>query len=352
MSIEDVFYLKKHSMKQQYTFLVDSSDRNFLNFPDPNQYVVEFTQPFRNVIGLEVIDASIPRTMYSVDKYNNSLFFSITEQDVQHGITSFHKIELDIGDYNINTLLREINSKLQPFNILVESMSNPPELLNKIRFVGTSNFILDMNKSTLKNVLGFNLTQNSGSGHRIVHHIRDDTSQFRYFHSKNNIIEAPGIVDLIGEKYIILKCDEIEAHSTRSLSYSKHSLGLAKIRLGVVGYNDENISIYKTQIREFHPIGKLSKITLQFLTADNRLYDFKGVNHNITFNIIYYEASKNIDDEEFTTSHLNPNYNANILEYMKNIDEQDNDSSDDDDDYFSRDDIEDYKKNEEIVKKL
>tara|TARA_Y100000389_G_scaffold136895_1_gene134470 strand:- start:4829 stop:5899 length:1071 start_codon:yes stop_codon:yes gene_type:complete len=355
MSIDDVHYLKKHSMKQNYSFLVNSEDRNYLTHPDPNCYIVEFTKPFRNVIGLEIIDASIPRTMYSIDKYNNELYYVIMEGNVKPGETIFKKVELEEGDYDITTFIRNMNGLIEKDGIKIESISNPPELKNKIMFKSEKGFILDMNNSTMRNALGFNLTQNKGEGHRIVPHIYNNKDEYRYFHSKQengmNIIKSPGIVDLIGEKYIILRCEEIESHSTRSLAYSKHSLGLAKFRLGVTGYNDETISFNKTHIREFHPIGKLPKITLKFVTSNGKLYDFKGVNHNITFNIMYYEATKKIEDENFEVSHLNPNYKPNMLEYMKDLDEQD-DESDESDEELTRDDIDDYKKNEMKVSRL
>ncbi len=75
MSIEDINYLKNNSIKQNYTFLIDSTDRDRDKFPNPNKYVVEFTVPFKNVIGMEIIDASIPRTMYNIDVENNSIHY-------------------------------------------------------------------------------------------------------------------------------------------------------------------------------------------------------------------------------------------------------------------------------------
>ena len=83
MSIEDINYLKDNSIKQNYTFLIDSTDRDRDKFPNPNKYVVEFTVPFKNVIGMEIIDASIPRTMYNIDVENNLLYYYLgaNEQD-------------------------------------------------------------------------------------------------------------------------------------------------------------------------------------------------------------------------------------------------------------------------------
>ena len=77
MSIEDIHYLKNNSIKQTCVILIDSKNRDLNIFPNPNEYIVFFNVPFKNVIGFDIIDSSIPRTMYSVDIYNNSLFIYI-----------------------------------------------------------------------------------------------------------------------------------------------------------------------------------------------------------------------------------------------------------------------------------
>jgi hypothetical protein len=325
MSLDDIQFLKTNSFKQHYTFIIDSKDRNYIDHNHPNNYTIHFTEPFKNVFGLEVIDASVPRTMYNVDTHNNTLFYYVGNIDNVETL-NYIKIELDIGDFSLTQLIQILNKKL--INIKIESLSTPPDVKNKIAFTSSYPFVLDMNNSTLRDTLGFNLPQNVDSGFftKITdHNITKNINKFRYFISKQSNsthrIEAPGIVDLIGEKYVILNCPEIEEHSTLSLSYSKHNLGLARFKLGTLGYNDENISFQKTTIREFHPIGKFSRMTLIFKTQNGKLYDFKGANHNITFKIYYYQASSTIP---FDKSILNPNYNPDILNYKMNlIDKQD-----------------------------
>ena len=73
MSIEDVDYMKKNSIKETYTFIVDSSKRNIDEYPEPNEYVVNFDIPFKNVFGIEIMDVSVPKTMYNVDTDSNKL---------------------------------------------------------------------------------------------------------------------------------------------------------------------------------------------------------------------------------------------------------------------------------------
>jgi len=157
------------------------------------------------------------------------------------------------------------------------------------------------------------------------------------------------MVCLTGEKYIILHSPEIEDHSFGSLSYMKHTLGIAKFRTNSIGFNDITFNMTKIPIREFHPIGKLTKITFQFLTANGLPYDFKGVNHNITIAIYYFEA-RLVANNTFT-SILNPNYNINYNDYKYTNDEQEivneEDEDEDDDNTYSRDNLNIYKQIEQ-----
>ena len=106
-----------------------------------------------------------------------------------------------------------------------------------------------------------------------------------------------------------MRSPEIEEHAFGSMAYTNNNLGIAKFRTNSLGFNDEKLYITKIPIREFHPIGKLSKLTLKFETADRNLYDFKGVNHNITLAVYYYEPKfKHLN----FNSILNPNYTNNF----------------------------------------
>ena len=613
MSIEDVNYLKENSIKQTYTFLIDSSDRDKTIFPDPNNYVVEFSTPFRNIIGMEIIDASIPRTMYNVDIENNLIYYYIGTDDndslikdgvadeieaeavitnafivdnslnikdrgyayiknivnlyniynsggiggTKKGITIslkltafslynstigadnsytlldfrynhlinpkisedapiivklirqnseeqtynllfrignetnekiinninlsylthiawtisenktwqiylnatsdsskthessigiknvfytdkyigkrfeldygdwdtanlnvsdfkiynrvlnqkelndcnnnvhtntisnliiwykmdeiingtvensgytktinykdvFNKREIMPGDYTIKTFLTNYD-ELNNFEIGFKEHSDPSELTNLMDIYSRKPFILDMKRSTISENLGFDLYANQNTQDRYIYKdiYRYNDNMKKIFHSVVNDnqvkefndgkvdiykIVSPGIVYFIGNKYIVMKCPEIEAHLYGSLSYSKYTLGLAKFRVDNVGINSERLSITKLPVREFHPIGKLAKMTLRFETNKGTLYDFKGVNHNIVFAIYYYEPIQKKFPEG---SLLNPEYKMNYIDYQYNQEEIEGDSDDDEED-FSRDNIMDYKKKENM----
>jgi hypothetical protein len=144
---------------------------------------------------------------------------------------------------------------------------------------------------------------------------------------------APGIYTLLGQRSTILRCKEIEDNSLRSLAYTKHCLGIAKFSLGVVGVSTNRLDYSSVPLREFFPIGKLTKLSFRFETLNGLLYDFKGVNHTITFAIHYYEARSN---DLFKGGLLNPNYSGNFLQdvqYGCGGDDGEEDSDDQETDY-------------------
>lgn len=401
-SVEDITYLKNNSIKQSYVVLIDSSQRDLLIYPDPNNYVIDLDFAIKNVIGFEIIDSSVPRTMYSVDKYNNTFYyyihsnFDINEmndiiqtrsRDDSNVILDydkdptfngvFKKFEMKVGDFNISTFCQYFDEAMASSiklnygsdyfssdinsNIIATPIDiNSPELTNIVRFNCNYPFILNMRDSTIAETLGFFLLTKP-SLHNINYTFLQKYSNnivfLKLFHSffdsspdnKCFTVIAPGMVCLTGEKYIILHSPEIEDHSFGSLSYMKHTLGIAKFRTNSIGFNDITFNMTKIPIREFHPIGKLTKITFQFVTATGLPYDFKGVNHNITIAIYYFEA-RLISNDPFT-SILNPNYNINFNDYKYTNKEQEivneDDEDEDDDNTFSRDNLNIYKQIEQ-----
>lgn len=414
MSIEDIRYLKENSIKQSYIILIDSKNRDLEIYPDPNYYEVNFNVPFKNVIGFDIIDTSIPRTMYSVDKYNNTLYYYIhrdTEKTIDDFINDinidndkhdptynnkFNLFTMPIGDYSLATFIQFFNEKFKiaitdnydnDVEFEASGLTDPIDITDTIQFKCNFPFIFNMYDSTIAETLGFNLLIKK-EYHNIKYTYYDRLSHkkaINIYNDKNILIEtkknnilahlklyisfrndnittnlkynliSPGLVCFTGEKYIILRSPEIEEHSFGSLAYTNNNLGIAKFRTNAIGFNDEKLYITKIPIREFHPIGKLSKITLKFETANRELYDFKGINHNITLAIYYYEPTFNTNQD--FNSILNPNYTINFNNYKYTNEDQEviNESDDDEDDIneddtnenYSRDNINNYRKMEQ-----
>lgn len=532
MPIEDVDFLKKRSKKQNYVFLVDSKERDRYVNPNPNEYIVRFDVPFNNVVGLEVLEATIPRTMYNVDKNNNTIRFGIykdrdalTDCEPWTSCIDYVTREVPIGDYSIQTLVPALNAVLVgdvqgaspavQAAITARPLSNPPDARNTLVFTCPYPFVLDMASSTIAETLGFDLhvapaeasepvetrrysivsarsdpklyasvdreypavgpestvfdgprgilrstavtptrwvaqkwrapfdgflvgldvalttdtqeqmdegilwqlyehdavrgapgaqvagaqgsiaisqvdggfsdaiVNTAGGGIRVtgnrdywvvLRNNDNDTRPAKVFYNDvpatettllvsegattdaatsrtwhpvadaNDVyynmslrvriaepyhrIEAPGLVSLVGERFVTLRCPEIEDNMLRSLTYGR--MGLAKLRLGVMGFSENRVDFNKIALREFHPIGKLARMTLRFERGDGELYDFKGVNHTIVFALHYYEP---VQVEQFARSVLNPNYTGNFHDYARFEAEQEEDSDDQSIDY-------------------
>ena len=515
MPIEDIAFLKAHSTKQNYVFLVDSKDRERATYPTPSDYVVRFNTPFANIVGLEVLEATIPRTMYNVDVANNKIRFCIYAAGYALEKT-YTTVEVPIGDYSITTLIPAINAVLASAllgstdmlaQITVASLSNPPDVRNTLVFTCPYAFELDMDGSSIAEALGFDLhvaerdnglkytvgtdyktkprlyksvdkpwpalgpdalvfegprgvlrnaglTQSSWLAQRwtapysgffvgldvaltsesrdaidesVVWELRQDdggqpgalvqgasdviaisqtdggfsdatiprnapiqvlggahywvvlynndsrsarvyyndvieteTTLLRsnagasgpwapeadangvFFHMSARVriaeayhrIEAPGLVSLVGERYVTLRCPEIEDNMVRSQTYGR--MGLAKLRLGVNGFSENRVDFNKIAIREFHPIGKLARISLRFERGDGELYDFKGVNHTIVFALHYYEPTQR---DVFEHSILQPNYKMDFHKYQYTQDAQEEESDDQSVDYNEDGDV-------------
>lgn len=586
MPIEDVDYLKSHSKKETYVFFVDSATRDKAIHPTPTSYVVSFTTPFANVVGLDVIDATIPRTQYNIDKYNNYVKFVIHDNSligVAIDPLLFTSVSIAPGDYSIQTLLPILNTSLSTrvltkqtivtqydasdhviqtrtiigtctvstggrqvtttetirgdatsvriataaawtnveagsivveisavvgavtASITADTQTNPPEITTIMKFECPYPFMFDMMSSSIAESLGFDMytqpaeaaqhpiqqryTIGTGSGgNRQLYHSVDilDHSvvlgrsytlfegprgviykvgfagstlaaqsfevkartyltdvwaafsgsgavRWQVFYdgtggggrpgapvkyengtyvtgsinivssdgtlSQSDIIApvmliegkywiqfsstsldagilyndvvgnieslkqctppngwsdvilggsvatasvlittadeyhtiiAPGTYNFVGERYVVLRCPEIEEHRYRSLAYSKFCMGLSMFRLGVVGISDNQVNHVNIPTREFHPIGKLSKLTLSFETVDGNPYDFKGVNHTLTLGLKYLEP---IQDKAFASSIINPSYNPDVLKYMYRQEDQEGDSDDQEENY-------------------
>uniref|UniRef100_A0A6C0K735 DUF5901 domain-containing protein n=1 Tax=viral metagenome TaxID=1070528 RepID=A0A6C0K735_9ZZZZ len=362
----NVFYTKK------YLGLGDSGGssgssgwgNNLLLFKDFKIYNVPMSYSMMAATPLS------PIIWYKMDEVvNNEIINKGTSPIIEYK-DIFKRLVIKGGDYTFKTFISKYDElrKNNDMELLFKETTAPPELTNLIDIYSKAPLIVDMKRSTLAENLGFDLypTANNEDKYISKPYTTTESVLAKMFYSRSNatydfdvssenkyIITSPGIVYFIGNKYIIMRCPEIEEHLYRSLSYSKNTLGLAKFRVDSIGINSEKLTITKIPVREFHPIGKLSRMTLRFETNKGRLYDFKGLNHNIIFAIFYYEpVQKNIPKNSI----LNPEYKMNYLDYLYKQEEIEGDSDDDEgggdgDEDFSRDNIDDYKIKENLYNK-
>lgn len=514
MPIEDLDYLYKNSVKENIIVLVDSAKRDHLFWKSPNDFRIDFDEPFKYVYGVDILDISVPRTMYSVDTYNNELYIKYghilngTVDDLQDISIRFIK-----RDYTVKELVEEMSVETSPLftkNIAV-SIEDDVAIDERKSIIVYTNvdtppkpFIFDMHKSTMNEALGFDeiaqtifpekyrkvynndnnylfasvpVFQTDGeglirhptfeisnnvfelknminddindninddiNGGTIATHLNDTSYKYQSYHIKGITLDdisinddycdffvykfdysetgftdsntkqtvisnfrlviggidkmdvqeiagqlggnielvaknqfkqigsnlvfdldesdknpyyfkyipitvrgdifyllyidsidlsyhivsssvsidivdgfqltSPGLVQLSGDRYITVHCDEIENHLRGSMMYNTYSPGLAMINLGVQGFSESRNDFFGVKYKEFHPIGKLTGMRFCLKTAQGLLYDLKNVNWHMLLSIKYYVPKKT---DVFEHSSLNPNYNYNYIQYQ------------------------------------
>lgn len=120
---------------------------------------------------------------------------------------------------------------------------------------------------------------------------------------------APGLIDLTGERYLILRCLEIETAINGSRAFEGHNAGIAFIQLGNYGYSQQGYDYSAYPPRTFHPISSLSRLSLSFQKPDGTLYDFQGLNLQLLMLVRYLVPQPTAP----SNAHV-PHYKTNLPE--------------------------------------
>lgn len=519
MSIEDLDYLYANSVKENIIVLVDSGKRDKNVWHEPNEFQLDFVEPFKYVYGVEILDVNVPRTMYGIDSVNNMLTFTKVDAKSSDPF-QYKQIVLESRDYTIGELRENLNSDTKELynegvaiqfssdSAVDENRKSVLEFVHPIEQASDTNalaqpFIVDIKNSTMGTALGFDsIAQSQYTNNYIkvpsdsneylfgsygipdtafqhgeyavgsqemdtvgtIHggivkcsdlekHDGQDTLDNKSFYIKQIVAQrmnidgvdleassvtasiyrvdtqtfpsasniqtelhnarvtsngsvsvdgdnaqalsvlgvtkqasnilftstgsqltcafkdemhevfdvgfpidkgvdsytyyivfdgiptstgdvvypkiesmnvtirryiqfkliSPGIVTLLGDRYVTIHCDEIENHLRGSLMYNSYSPGLALVNLGVFGYSQVRNDFYSVIYKEFHPIGKLTNLKFSVKNTKGQLYNFRNVNWHMLVCIKYYVPKQKT---VFTKSILNPNYNLDYIAYQ------------------------------------
>lgn len=333
--IEDEFYFFTFNQKQ---FVIRNStvNENIINILETGDFYIKVNNNSVDLIYFEkhIINLAISNSIQN----SGSFIISI----------SSYLVEVQLGNYDIISLIGALNDLTNPMGVDVSSTTPEPKRQAKLQFNSSSYIILNIaNKySKLFESIGFDLFPQSsteykpliiGNNFLIYGSVYDVTiNQYK--------IVSPGLISLLGERFAILRIKEIEEHLYNSFSYMSMTPGIGMFKMassfgGITNLRFDYVTIIQ---KPFHPIGKLSKLSIRFETSTGELYDFRGVNHQLLFNIKYYTPDRK---EKFTKSILNPNYNPDIMKYfIKNKNIINKEESDEEEEFYDEDILLEYKK--------
>lgn len=260
-----------------------------------------------------------------------------------------YRVKMTLGNYDVMEFRFELNSIMNDnTNIFIEPVGLFDTRQAKFRYYSADLILFNCKIKELDFVLGFDLlpTTDDSALYTPVTIGNNNKIFMGNYNAVDKVYEitSPGMINLGGERYLVLRCPEIESHLYGSFAYNTNTPGIGMFKLAA-GQNEITHLRwdFSTLIRKpTHPIGKLSKMTFRFEIPSGKLYDFKGVNHQFMIAIKFYIPSQKA---KFQKSILNPNYNPNLIEYMasqKNV--KNKESSDNEEDVDNDENYKFYKK--------
>lgn len=291
------------------TYYVDNSQTDLIEILSKNNFDVQLNA--NNLLDLVYfIEVNIREVDYNSIKNTNNYIYNIK---------NFYK-QISLGNYDLTSLRTELNNVWGEYDDIAFDATSLPDRKQGVYLLRSSGYIVinaaigklikQIGFDTLPRIQESNLYSSSSVGANLqVFAGSYDTE------SRNYKIQAPGIVNLLGYRYLILRCKEIEDHLLGSYAYVDYTPGIGLFKLASA-YNDVThlrFDFVNLVRKPFHPIGKLPKLTFRFETQDGNLYDFKGVNHQMLFVIKFLLPTQKVS---FNKGILNPNYNPNFMKYM------------------------------------
>jgi hypothetical protein len=136
-------------------------------------------------------------------------------------------------------------------------------------------------------------------------------------------VYSPGVVDLTGDRFLTVRCPEIESylvHSERMSSAAIHP-GIGLLSLGTYGYSESQLDFYNYKPRTLStPIGRLTKLTITLESQDGSEYPTRGCDHTLLLNVRYLVPKKVAHRPGEVGSILSPGYTSDVWKYAVNTD--------------------------------
>lgn len=289
------------------------------------------------------IGSVVHYVFYPIDK---AIYDRITTKLEYQLIVSNYYKDVEEGNYDISTIKLELNMVWNPYGIYCDATSGSDKKQGKLYFYSNNYIVYNAQKSTMAGSIGFSLTPIANTNLYEPLKIANNANIFGALYdstTRQYQIKPPGLVNMLGERYVILRIPEIEDHLLGSYAYVNYTPGVGMFKLSsfldVTNLRFDFVSLVR---KPFHPIGKMSKLTFKFETASGALYNFKGVDVQLLMVIKYLIPSQKF---KFPKSILNPNYDPDFMKYMthaKSI--QYKEDSDNEEEFDTREYYELYKK--------
>jgi hypothetical protein len=144
---------------------IESDERNPVQYPDPNDYVIKLNRDVFNVTNISLKAAQIPLSQTLINDYNNtfsvnSSSISLPNQNFSTGddLAGVLQTELGGGNSNIDSVVYNSNTEALTFSNIAGGSSN---IFTFEFYDGVNGYAIENDKGTPADILGFNRVNQS-----------------------------------------------------------------------------------------------------------------------------------------------------------------------------------------------
>lgn len=140
-----------------------------------------------------------------------------------------------------------------------------------------------------------------------------DTSGYR--------VVSPGVVDLTGDRFLIVRCPEIETYTVRGERLAAETVhpGIGLLTLGTYGFTESKLDFANAKPRTLQtPIAKLSKFTIRLESQDGTTYPTRGCDHSLLICIRTAVPKASLRGNA-PDSLLAPGYDPDVWKYRREV---------------------------------
>lgn len=251
-------FLYYENNKKYTRIVIDSKDRNQLQYQNPNEYTIVFDDDINDVVSAQLISADVPFATYLINDNFKNIYITIS------GTTT--EISLTPGDYTATSLASHIQDKLNAFSsnnfsVAYDNVKDNYRFRSKVAFSLVFNDVAN----PLNSLLGFKQTTYASS-------VSSEIDAYV------NVIQSPYRKNFDYNKYIYLVIDQFDLNKGNAKPINKSYAALTE------QYTQLSINDKPKIVKYFSPtIPRLSKLSVSFYDRYGNKYDFQNQDHRLEF---------------------------------------------------------------------
>ncbi len=273
--------------------IVDSAQRNRDMYENPGSYTLDLPKIYTDVISVELMQANIPHSSYTVSSRNNTLTFRFDDTDGGAALNTItaSTTTLVTGNYTATTLATELARAMNSVNILrtapdaTFSVTYDP-IIQRFKITGPSKRV---NGTTTQAHKTFQFVSGVKYGADSIIGLGVSSVNSSANTGQGDTLTLPYNATMRPDRYIILSIDGMNRCDGNSAALANSfcvipvdfstSDGDFTLKNGDTIDNDTYIYHYT------EPLPKLAKLRISFYAPDGSIYDFNGRDHFLVFEI-------------------------------------------------------------------